>query len=176
MGHITIFKFKQGMQITKKSDLTNMFRLHHSERHLCDQYHPVHIPVHIAVTTCVNSKQAAYSSYRPYSTHWSRKLRIKIEIVENNHENGLWRWKNSITNGDTDLKEVQVVVLRRVSRVRQPENNNESANSWSQTILLLKQQIHEQPSLCRANACACSVLQSSNRKTYMTDKETATSM
>ena len=54
MGHITIFKFKQGMQITKKSDLTNMFRLHHSERHLCDQYHPVHIPVHITVTTCVS--------------------------------------------------------------------------------------------------------------------------
>lgn len=121
MGHITIFKFKQGMQITKKSDLTNMFRLHHSERHLCDQYHPVHIPVHIAVTTCVNSKQTAYSSYRPYSTHWRRKLRRKIEIVESNHESGLWRWNNSITNGDTDLKEVQVVVLRRVGWVRQPE-------------------------------------------------------
>jgi hypothetical protein len=54
MIRITILKLKQGMQITKKSDLTNMFRLHHSERHLRDQYHPVHIPVHITVTTCVS--------------------------------------------------------------------------------------------------------------------------
>ena len=102
MGHITIFKFKQGMQITKKSDLTNMFRLHHSERHLCDQYHPVHIPVHITVTTCVNAKQTTYSPYRAYSTHWSRELGMKIEIVE------------------TYLKEVQVIVLRRVGWERQP--------------------------------------------------------